>query len=85
MWGAHGPRPEPNHALDALFASMTASADVEVSCSAEEAWDLVSNVERIGEFSPRMRSGLVGRRATGESGRGTVRRQEPKSRGEPNL
>jgi hypothetical protein len=31
---------------------MTAAAEVEVSCSAGEAWDLVSNVERIGEFSP---------------------------------
>ena len=52
MWGEYGPRPEPNHDLDALFGSMSATAEVEVSCSPEAAWDLISSIERIGEFSP---------------------------------
>jgi hypothetical protein len=52
LWGTYGPRPEPNHALDALFGSMTAAAHVDVACGVAQAWDLVSTVERIGEFSP---------------------------------
>jgi hypothetical protein len=52
LWGTYGPRPEPNHVLDALFGSMTAEADIDVACEVAQAWDLVSTVERIGEFSP---------------------------------
>ena len=52
MWGQYGPRPEPNHDLDTLFGSMSAAAEVEVACSPEAAWELISSIERIGEFSP---------------------------------
>jgi Polyketide cyclase / dehydrase and lipid transport len=52
MWGEFGPRPEPNHDLDDLFATLTAEASVEIRCTPEAAWALVSDVERIGEFSP---------------------------------
>lgn len=51
-WGESGPRPEPNHELDELFATLSHSTSVEVLCTPPEAWDLVSNVDRIGEFSP---------------------------------
>src|SRR5919198_1335431 len=50
-WGEHGPRPEPNHALDPLFAAMTVAVEQVVGCSAADAWALVCAVERIGEFS----------------------------------
>ncbi len=51
-WGEHGPRPEPNRALDPLFAAMTVAVERVVGCSAADAWALVCDVERIGEFSP---------------------------------
>jgi hypothetical protein len=38
MWGEHGERPEP--------------ASVEVACAPLAAWQLVTNIGRIGEFSP---------------------------------
>jgi hypothetical protein len=52
QWGTHGPRPEPNHALDALFGAMTASAECTVAGSLAHVWALVSDITRIGEFSP---------------------------------
>jgi len=51
-WGEHGPRPEPNHALDPLFAAMTVAVERVVGCSVAGAWALVCDLERIGEFSP---------------------------------
>jgi uncharacterized protein YndB with AHSA1/START domain len=51
-WGEYGPRPEPNHDLDSLFEGMTASVEVPVSATADAAWGLVSDIGRIGEFSP---------------------------------
>ncbi len=51
-WGEHGPRPELNHALDPLFAAMTVVVERVVGCSVADAWALVCDVERIGEFSP---------------------------------
>lgn len=51
-WGENGPRPEPNHELDPLFAGMTARAEVTVSASPDMCWALVSDIGRIGEFSP---------------------------------
>jgi uncharacterized protein YndB with AHSA1/START domain len=50
--GEHGPRPQPNHDLDPLFAAMTVTVEVSVACSVQDAWALVCAVERIGEFSP---------------------------------
>ena len=52
QWGEYGPRPEPDHRLDELFASMTTSAEIEVAVGVDAAWALVSDIERIGEFSP---------------------------------
>ncbi len=52
MWGRYGPRPEPNHDLDGLFGSMRATAEIEIDSTVERVWELVSAVERIGEFSP---------------------------------
>jgi hypothetical protein len=51
-WGEHGPRPEPDHGLDALFGTMTVTVELAVPCSVAQAWALASDVERIGEFSP---------------------------------
>jgi uncharacterized protein YndB with AHSA1/START domain len=51
-WGEHGPRPEPLAANGELFAGLQVRESVEVACAAEDAWRLVSNVTRIGEFSP---------------------------------
>ena len=52
MWGDYGPRPEPDHRLDALFGSLHALAQIEVQCTPTAAWNLISDVTRIGEFSP---------------------------------
>ncbi len=51
-WGEHGPRPEPLAANGELFAALQVRELVEVACAAEDAWRLVSDVTRIGEFSP---------------------------------
>jgi hypothetical protein len=51
-WGEHGERPEPLPENDTLFGSFHASASIDVACSPVTAWNLVTNVERIGEFSP---------------------------------
>ncbi len=51
-WGDHGPRPTPAAVNDALFGAFEASGSVEVACTPSAAWDLVTDVGRIGEFSP---------------------------------
>ncbi len=51
-WGEHGDRPQPASVNDAIFGAFKASATIEVACSQLLAWDLVANIERIGEFSP---------------------------------
>lgn len=50
--GESGPRPAPSPANDALFASLVLVESVEVRCAPEDAYDLVSDVTRIGELSP---------------------------------
>ena len=52
MWGEHGDRPEPASVNDSLFGAFNASASVEVACTPLAAWELVTDIERIGEFSP---------------------------------
>ena len=52
MWGEHGDRPEPDSVHDSLFEQFQASASVEVACTPLAAWGLVTDIERIGEFSP---------------------------------
>ena len=51
-WGENGPRPEPLAANDALFGAFEASGSVEVACTPHAAWNLVTDIGRIGEFSP---------------------------------
>jgi hypothetical protein len=51
-WGEHGDRPDPAEVNEALFASFTTSTSVEVACSPVAAWELVTDIARIGEFSP---------------------------------
>jgi hypothetical protein len=51
-WGEHGQRPEPLAANDELFARFGASASIEIVRDAGAAWDLITDVQRIGEFSP---------------------------------
>ena len=52
MWGEHGDRPEPLASNDSLFGAFMASCSIEVACTQAAAWELVTSVERIGEFSP---------------------------------
>lgn len=51
-WGEHGERPEPDRVNDALFGAFEASASVEVACTALAAWQLATDLRRIGDFSP---------------------------------
>lgn len=51
-WGGHGDRPEPASVNDSLFGAFNASASVEVACTPLAAWGLVTDIGRIGEFSP---------------------------------
>jgi len=51
-WGEHGPRPPLGHGLDPLFAAMTVAVEAVIPCPVAQAWALVCDVERIGEFSP---------------------------------
>jgi len=51
-WGEEGPRPEPDGRLNGLFATMTTVQEIFVECAIDPAWQLISTVERIGEFSP---------------------------------
>lgn len=52
MWGTHGPRPTPLAQNDPLFESVSAVARIEVACAPAQAWALITDVTRIGEFSP---------------------------------
>jgi hypothetical protein len=51
-WGEHGPRPEPLAINADLFASLQIVESVEVHCDVAAAWQLITDVTRIGEFSP---------------------------------
>ncbi len=51
-WGEHGPRPEPLAANADLFGGLQVRESVDVACAPEDAWRLVTDVTRIGEFSP---------------------------------
>jgi hypothetical protein len=51
-WGEHGDRPEPAAVNNALFASFTATASIDVACAPLTAWELVTDIQRIGDFSP---------------------------------
>ena len=51
-WGEHGQRPRPASVNESRFAEFGASASVEVACSPVAAWQLVTDIPRIGAFSP---------------------------------
>jgi hypothetical protein len=51
-WGEHGDRPAPAVVNDGLFASFAATASIDVACPPLDAWQLITDIERIGEFSP---------------------------------
>jgi hypothetical protein len=52
IWGEHGDRPEPASVNDSLFDEFRALASIEVACAPLTAWELVTDIRRIGEFSP---------------------------------
>src|SRR5262245_136773 len=54
-WGEHGDRPEPAAVNESLFASFAVSESIEATCAPGRAWDLVTDIARIGEFSPECR------------------------------
>ena len=51
-WGDDGQRPEPLVDNSDLFARWVVSEAVEIDCDVSDAWALVTDVSRIGEFSP---------------------------------
>jgi hypothetical protein len=51
-WGEYGPRPQPAESTRQFFDSLEITESVEVACSADKACALISDVARIGEFSP---------------------------------
>ena len=51
-WGEYGARPRPLAVNADLFAHLEVRESVEVDCTLKAAWSLVTDVTRIGEFSP---------------------------------
>src|ERR1700674_198448 len=51
-WGEHGARPEARPENDELFGSMVVEASIDVAWTPLAAWRLVTDIPRIGEFSP---------------------------------
>jgi hypothetical protein len=51
-WGEHGARPQPLASNTGLFGALTLTESLDVSCPPAAAWALVSDIARIGEFSP---------------------------------
>jgi hypothetical protein len=51
-WGEHGRRPVPDASNRELFARTVGCATTQIACPAVDAWALVADVTRIGEFSP---------------------------------
>lgn len=52
MWGESGPRPEPDVRNAEIFGRWTLSESVLVDCAVDQAWALIADVTRMGEFSP---------------------------------
>jgi hypothetical protein len=50
-WGEHGARPTPLGVNADLFARIVLRLGIDVECTAFEAWALVADIARIGEFS----------------------------------
>jgi uncharacterized protein YndB with AHSA1/START domain len=53
-WGesANGPRPTPDPRVSALVPAMGVTVQMPMACTPDAFWDLITRVERIGEFSP---------------------------------
>jgi hypothetical protein len=51
-WGESGPRPTPLARNAELFAAITLTETIDVACEQADAWQLVCDIGRIGEFSP---------------------------------
>ncbi len=51
-WGAYGARPTPSSVNAELFADLIARVGLDVACTPSAAWALVTDVTRVGEFSP---------------------------------
>lgn len=52
QWGEHGARPAPLRATAELFSRLVVRLGADVDCTPMEAWALVADITRIGEFSP---------------------------------
>lgn len=51
-WGEHGDRPTPLATNQELFARIVVHATIDVACTTTDAWSLLADVTRVGEFSP---------------------------------
>ncbi len=53
-WGEpeNGPRPTPDPQVSAVVPAMGVTVQMPMACPPEAFWDLITSVERIGEFSP---------------------------------
>jgi len=53
-WGEaeNGRRPAPDPRISALVPAMGVAVQMSMACEPEVLWDLITTVERIGEFSP---------------------------------
>jgi len=51
-WEENGDRPTPRQENRELFSDFTVTASTTVSCSTADAWNLITSISRIGEFSP---------------------------------
>jgi hypothetical protein len=51
-WGEAGTRPSPLPANDALFADLSCHVERVMACDVARAWQLVTDVERVGRYSP---------------------------------
>jgi hypothetical protein len=52
MWGEAGPRPAPDARNAELFGGWSISESVVVAAAVDQAWALIAEVTRMGEFSP---------------------------------
>jgi polyketide cyclase/dehydrase/lipid transport protein len=50
-WGEHGERPAPRAENGTLFGSFTLTESISVRYSPAAAWELITDIGRIGEFS----------------------------------
>jgi hypothetical protein len=53
-WGEseNGPRPTPDPRVSAVVPAMGVTVQMSMGCPPQAFWDLITSVERIGEFSP---------------------------------